>query len=75
MDREFLCELDEFAQSIRNESRTVLSFWERHSFYSYENVCSYALYLSVIIGRRLPDNIHSRLVLGNVNQYVKQYIS
>lgn len=72
MHSEFLCELEEFAGSLRNGSRVVLSFWERHSSVDYANLCCYALYLSNIYGR-LPDNLHSRLVFGCVNHYVRDY--
>lgn len=72
MDLEFIRELDCLAQKLRVGSRVVLSFWERQSAGDYCNICAYALYLSSIVGR-LPDNLHSRLVLGSVNHYVKEY--
>jgi hypothetical protein len=72
LDLEFIRELDCLAQKLRNGSRVVLSFWERQSVGDYCNICAYALYISKMIGR-LPDNLHSRLVLGSVNHYVKEY--
>jgi hypothetical protein len=39
----------------------------------HENLCHLALVFSNILGRTMPDHIHSRMILGEPNQWVKDY--
>lgn len=42
---------------------------------SRPNLCSLALIFFNILGERLPDHIHARMILGESNEHVKEYIS
>lgn len=41
---------------------------------NYEHLCHLALVISNVLGRRMPDNIHNRMILGRPNQWVKKYV-
>jgi hypothetical protein len=41
---------------------------------SRHNLCRLALIFSNVTGERLPDNLHARMVLGEANQPVREYI-
>lgn len=41
---------------------------------SRSNLCKLALIFSNVLGRRLPDNLHARMILGDSNEAVKEYV-
>lgn len=41
--------------------------------FSYENICKLALVFANILGERMPDHIHARMILGTPNASVAQY--
>lgn len=71
---DFIRDLEEYARELRG-SRAVMFFWERHSFFGYDSICSYALYLAWSGGVRLPFFIHSRILFGPVNSSVREYVA
>jgi hypothetical protein len=74
LERDLVVSLNFYAQELRDRLNVVvLSFGERHSFFDYESLCSYALYLSRL-GGGLPDDLRVRLTFGGSNHYVRCYV-
>ena len=41
---------------------------------SYDNVCHLALVFSNVLGAKMPDHIHVRMILGESNLWVREYV-
>jgi hypothetical protein len=41
---------------------------------SYANTCKLALVFANVTGSRMPDHIHSRIVLGEANEWASEYV-
>jgi len=45
-----------------------------HGRLPYENLCKLSLVFANVLGSRLPDHIHARILLGCSNDWVSEYI-
>lgn len=55
--------------------RMLLDFcMDANGSLSRRNLCQLALMFCEVTGMKLPDNIHARMILGESNEAVKEYI-
>lgn len=63
------------ALHLRKGSANIYDFCaDTYGQISYENVCHLALVFSNVLGAKMPDHIHVRMILGNPNLWVREYV-
>jgi hypothetical protein len=63
-------EITDFCSDFRQ-----MTSWRDDRVIKHEYVCKLAVIISNILGECLPDHLHAQMILGNPNDYCKEYVA
>jgi hypothetical protein len=61
-------------RGVGGEARIRDFCFDVHGRLPYENLCKLSLVFANVLGSRLPDHIHARILLGFSNEWVSEYM-